>query len=84
MHPDYDMIKDTDPQHIARRGQAPSQSLIFWARGRISGRMVVREYDGVRRVADGRFENLARMDERGGQGPTRDLDDPKHAVFHVE
>ena len=61
------VIQHGDPQGLARLFQSLGHGVIFLARCRVSGRMIVDENNRSGRVLDGRPKDLARVDEAGVQ-----------------
>lgn len=80
---DY-MVDDRDAYHFARIHQSPSYVQVFSAWRRISTRMIVYKNDARSRRANGRPEDLPRMNQACGQRSLRNLGFGHHAISTIE
>ncbi len=78
------MVEDAHAHQFAGLAQAGGNFQILAAGGGVAGGVVVNEEDGGRRLPDHRGEDLAGMDDTGGEAPLGDLYFAQHPVFAVK
>ena len=79
-----DVIKHADTEDLPGLHKALRAFAVFTRRRGIPGDMIVQEDNRSRAVQQGSLEDLARMDQRGGQSADRDCVKSDQPVLAVE
>jgi len=78
------VIQDRDPQNLTSLLQASGHHAVLVTRGGIAARVVVDQDESRRSLPESRAEDLARMDETGGEGPLGDHLLAQNAVSPIQ
>lgn len=78
------MVKHGDAEQLATVFEAPRQGAVFWARSRISARMVVGQDDGARVHEDQWLEDFAGVDDAHGGRSDADSVDADDGMLRVK